>query len=126
MTTTTQEPLQRQSPIVTGEVMKQLVLRGLIGVPAAKTVGQRPFFPNLNSSKRIEAVKETVLAVLQEVGEPINRMKLIRLALKRNCLPVADPVEVCHVAIRHLRRERKLVIDRSKGCRVEYHLVSLA
>jgi len=38
MTTTTQESLQRQSPIVTGEVMRQLIERGLIELPQYSSV----------------------------------------------------------------------------------------
>jgi len=120
------KPLQRQSPLVTEEVMNQLIDRGLVNGPKLKLhqpeVVREPssYFPKEGT------FAQTIVDILTEMDKPINRVELVRRAIQRNPPRSKKPMRVYHSVIRRLANEGLVVVDKLNGEKVERHIVSLA
>jgi hypothetical protein len=69
-----------------------------------------------------ETFKQTILAIVQTLDQPIGREELVELAIKRNKPASQRPQWVYHDIIRKLAKEEKILLDK-KGAKRKNHTV---
>jgi hypothetical protein len=120
------KPLQRQSPLVTEEVMNQLIDRGLVNGPKLKLHQAEVVREPSSFIPKEGTFAQTIVDILTEMDKPINRVELVRRAIQRNPPRSKRPQLVYHDVVRKLANEGLVVVDKWRGEKVERHIVSLA